>query len=246
MLKNERTRQILNVLEQKGYASVKELGEMLFASESSIRRDLTELESNGHIRRSYGGAELIKSHTSVLPFNTRTYNNIAEKKIIAAKAARLIGDGNIVFLDSSSTGYFLAYEIMNRADITVVTNSVEILALLSQGKARVHSTGGILSRDNRICLVGRNAEKGFEDVNADIAFFSAGALSDDGVISDCTQEEVFVRNAMLENAALKVFLCNFGKIGKRSAFVQCCLSDVDYLICEEDISEKFGTQCELM
>lgn len=244
MLKNERERQILTYLQNKGYATVKELSQLLFASESSIRRDLTDLESMGNIRRSYGGAEIINTATNVLPFGTRAYDSISEKRVIASKAAELIKEGDIIFLDSSSTGYFLAMEIMDRTDITVVTNSVEILGLLSVGKAAVHSTGGTLSRDNRICLIGRNAEKGFEEIYADKAFFSAKAVSEDGVISDCTQEEVFVRNSMLKNAGEKVFLCNFAKIGKKSAFIQCSLRDVDIMICERDVSGQFGKFCK--
>ena len=71
----------------------------------------------------------------------------------------LVGEGAVVFLDSSSTGYFLALQLLERGDITVVTNNIEIIELLSNGKPTVHSSGGILSRDNRTCLVGRNAEK---------------------------------------------------------------------------------------
>lgn len=200
MFKNERENKIINILEQNGYTSVKSLAEMLFASESSIRRDLTVLEDAGLIRRSYGGAEILSANKFALPFNTRTHDKISEKRLIAIKAARLVNEGDVVFLDSSSTGYFLAMELMDRADITVVTNSIEIIGLLSKGRPIVHSTGGILSSNNRICLVGRNAEKSFEEVFADIAFFSSKALGSDGIISDCTQEEVFVRNSMLKNS----------------------------------------------
>lgn len=234
------------MLQINGYASVKMLSEMLFASESSIRRDLSDLERAGYIKRSYGGAEIINASSSVLPFNTRAYDCVAEKRVIASKAAELIGDNDIVFIDASSTGYFLAMEIMERADITVITNSIEIIELLSRGQATVHSTGGVLSRNNRVCLVGRNAEHSFEEVFADIAFFSAKAVSEDGIVSDCTQEEIFVRRAMLRNAGNKVFLCNSEKIGRRSSFIQCSLSEIDCFICEKDIGEQFGKLCKTL
>ena len=246
MLKTERENRILKVLEQNGYVTVKTLSEMLFASESSIRRDLSALEDAGLINRNYGGAELQNRSGYVLPFGTRAHNNIKEKREIAVKAAALINEGDVVFLDASSTCYFLGLEIADRTDITVVTNSVELLGLLSQGKAAVHSTGGVLSGDNRICLVGRNAEKGFEEIYADIAFFSVKSLDLDGRVSDCSQEENFVRRAMLKNAAKKVLLINGGKLKSRSSFGLCHLSELDALVCDTDIPPEFSNYCEII
>ncbi len=240
MLKNEREREILNILKENGgFASVKELCSLLFASQSSIRRDLTSLENKGAVKKSYGGAELVTNFSSVTDFNKRTHHNISAKKIIAKKAAKLIKYGNIVFLDQSSTSFYLANEIFNQSSVTVVTNNIEIISLLSNSKIKTISSGGFLSPDNRTCLIGRDAEHIFENTYADVVFFSAKSLSDDGIISDCTREEVVLRNSMLKNASKKVFLCDSEKIGTRSAYRQCSLSDIDYLITETYLPEKF-------
>lgn len=233
MLRTERENKILTLLEKDGYISVKVLGEMLFTSESSIRRDLTRLEDAGLIKRSYGGAELIPSNKKPLPFSTRAHNGISEKRIIAKKAVTLVGEGAVIFLDASSSSYFLALELMERGDVTVATNSVEVLEILSKGKPVVHSSGGVLSACNRTCFVGRAAERGFEEMNADIVFFSAKSIGLDGVISDCTQEEVFVRHAMMKNAALKVGLFDKSKVGTTAPFKQCGAGDIDIIICDE-------------
>ena len=68
---------------------------------------------------------------------------------------------------------------------------------------------------------------------ADIAFFSTKSVTDDGIITDCSREEIIVRDAMLRNADKKIFLCDSTKFGTRSAYKQCELKDVDYLISEE-------------
>ena len=149
MLRTERENKILCILEKDGYVSVKALGDMLFTSESSIRRDLTRLEDAGLIKRSYGGAELLSYNKNASPFSTRAHDDVSEKRIIAQKAAGLVGEGAVIFLDASSTAYFLALELMERGDITVVTNNVEVLDILSKGKPIVHSSGGVLSRHNR-------------------------------------------------------------------------------------------------
>lgn len=237
MLKNEREKQILDILNEKGYMSVNELSKILFASESSIRRDLTALEKKGYLKRSYGGAELIRAGSNVLPFNTRAYTSVEEKRIIAKKAAAMVKDGDVIFLDQSSTSYFLAMELSDKTGITVVTNSLTILNCLSFTDIKVISSGGILSRDNRSCFVGEGAAKTFSEIYADIMFFSSKSLSLDGVISDCTQEEVAVRNVMMRNAEKKVFLCNSAKFGTRSPYIQCSLSDIDCLVSEAENTE---------
>ncbi len=136
-------------------------------------------------------------------FNTRAHHNIEAKKAIAKKAATLVSDGDVIFLDQSSTTFYLANEIMNKNSLTIITNNIEILCLLSNSNHRVISSGGFLSMDNRSCLVGHDAQCVFENIYADIAFFSSKSLSDDGIISDCTRKEVILRSSMLKNATKK-------------------------------------------
>lgn len=241
MLKNEREREIINILKSgDGFITVKELCEKLYASESSIRRDLSALERRGIVKRSYGGAELITSFSNVISFENRYHHSIDAKKAIAKKAAGLIKDGNIIFLDQSSTSFYLASEIMSRNSLTVVTNNIEILGLLSASGIKVISSGGYLSPENRNCLIGPDAQSIFENIYADAVFFSAKSLSYDGIISDCTREEVSLRNSMLKNSAKKIFLCDSEKFGTRSAYKQCTLFDIDYLISEKESIDKIN------
>ncbi len=241
MLKNEREREIINILKnENNFITVKELCKKLYASESSIRRDLTSLENKGIIKRCYGGAELITHFTNVISFNKRSHHNIDEKKIIAKKAATLIKDGDIIFLDQSSTSFYLANEILNRSSLTIITNNIEILYLMCKSDIKVFSSGGFLSPENRSCLIGPDAQDVFENTYADMLFFSANSLSDDGIVSDCTREEVTLRNSMLKNAAKKVFMCDSGKFDAKSAYKQCRLCDVDYLISESEKAKKYS------
>ena len=83
MWKKAREEEIYEYLEKNGYTSVKVLSEKLFSSESSIRRDLSKMESLGLVRRSYGGAQIITARSNVLPFEARSYEAVAEKRRIA-------------------------------------------------------------------------------------------------------------------------------------------------------------------
>ena len=237
MYKNEREYEILKLLSSEGYITVKQLSELLYTSESSIRRDLASLEHQGMVSRSYGGVSLVKNSSQVIPFSTRAHHNISAKKIIAAKAASLIQDGDIVFLDQSSSAFFVAYEILKKSNIPVVTNNIEITSFLSQSDIEIISSGGILSKANRNCLFGSDAHRAFENIHANVLFFSAKALAPNGVIYDCVREEVCVRNAMMDNADKKVFLCDSEKFGQYAGYKQCTLDDIDYLVTERDTSE---------
>ena len=242
MLKNEREQEILTALRSAGYQTVSQLSRTLYISESTVRRILQQLEKKGQVRRSYGGAELLDTHTHAPSFSARAYDHREEKRIIAGKAAALVPDGSVVFLDQSSTAFYLAVELMKKPALTVMTNNVEILRLLTQTDFTVFATGGQLSRSNRMCLVDAETERSFRGIYADLAFFSTKSLSDDGIISDCCREEIAVRNAMLENAAGKVFLCHSSKFGSRSAYRQCSLADVDFLISENADAESYRAQ----
>jgi DeoR family myo-inositol catabolism operon transcriptional repressor len=239
MKKNEREREIINLLKQRdGFVSTSELCRALYSSESSIRRDLSSLESKGIIKRNYGGCELNLNRSGAIAFSGRAGHNVEAKRAIAKEAAKLLNGGEVVFLDQSSTAYYLAEAIREKTGITVVTNNTEILALLSSSAMRVICCGGYLCEGNRSCLVGAEAERGFSLVYADILFFSAKSLSNDGVITDCAPEEIGVRAAMIKNASKRILLCDSEKLGTRSAYKQCELSEVDYIICEKEVSAE--------
>lgn len=233
MLKQEREKEIIRILEDKGRTSVLELSKLLYTSESTVRRILFDLDRKGVIRRSYGSAELIQVQHQVAQFHNRLRLNIQAKKAIAAKAAAMVPDGSIVFLDQSTTAYHLAAALMERKSLTVVTNNIEIAGLLSGTDFEIILSGGRLSRQVRVCMVGEDAHRIFREIYGDFAFFSACSISEDGVVSDCDREEILVRKAMLDNAKTKVVLCDSSKFNTRSAYRQCHLSELDALISED-------------
>ena len=241
MLNREREQEILSILKMSnGFVTVKQLCERLFASESSIRRDLKSLEDRGLVKRSYGGASLAVNFSNIVTFNHRTRQNTNAKKEIAKKAVSLINDGDVIFLDQSSTAFYLANELISRSSLTVVTNNIEIMMLLSHSGIRLISSGGFLSDENRNCLIGGDAQKTFETIFANVMFFSVKAVSYDGLVTDCSREEVVVRNTMLKNADKTVLLCDSSKFGNKAPFLQCSLDDIDCFISEENHARQFS------
>lgn len=242
MLKSERQEMILEILQDCKYITTQELVKKIFSSYSSVRRDLEELESAGLISRSYGMVELANRNSLLVSYPIRINKNSEQKRLIAKNAAKLIKEGDTIFIDSSSSSSFFAKELMHLKGITVITNNVEILNFISQSSINVICSGGLQTSPNRYALVGPIAENTFGNIHADWAVFSTRSLTKDGQIYDIHYNETTLRNVMLKNADKKLFLCDSSKLDTISTYYQCSLSDIDYLVCDSNDAKKFEQQ----
>lgn len=241
MYRKEREQQILYLLQDKKEMSVSELSKLLFTSESSIRRDLSAMELSGLVRRTHGGVQLLGDNPTIIPFSSRIHYKVAEKKKMAKKALSYVRDGQVIFLDQSSSALFLAHELVNRRQVTIITNNIEILATMAKSELKVYASGGYICPTNRNCLIGEDAHEIFQKTHADLLFFSVKALSEDGLLYDVTREEVHIHNAMLENAAKKFLLCDSGKFDSHASYLQCALKDLDGMIAECELPERYAS-----
>ena len=236
MLKNERHFQILEILKNESFAEVRDLGERLYASQPTIRRDLDYLEKQGYIRRSHGGAMLADDRINT-PVSFRKGKKAREKARICKLAATLISPGSLIFADASTTAAHLADELHERDNVTVVTNGYFLCGALTENNIRVFSTGGRLLKSS-MAFVGNQAEETVRRFNADWLFFSSSSLDENGTISDYSEEETALRVTMRSRAKSSVFLCDSTKFGKSSAFRVFSLSDTDYVITDAPLSQK--------
>jgi DeoR/GlpR family transcriptional regulator of sugar metabolism len=229
-MKEIQEKKILEILQTKEYASVGELSSALLISPSTVRRALEGLENKKLVTRTHGGAKINKENNFSPSFTSRIHQNSFEKKKMALAAIKLIKNGDIIFLDGSTSAFYIAEYLNEFKDIRVITNGIDTLSLLSKNNITAYSTGGQVSSSNPSVLVGRYAENTIGNFYADIAFFSAQSLNTNGEIYDCFEDEIFLRRAMIQNARNKVFLCDNTKIGKTSPFHLCSLKDVDCIV----------------
>ena len=171
MYQKERKQQILYLLQEKNEMTVAELSRLLFTSESSIRRDLQTMELSGLVKRTHGGVKLLSDNPTIVPFASRLHYKVAEKKKMAKKALSYIQDGQVIFLDQSSSALFLAHELVNRRQVTIITNNIEILATMAKSELKVYASGGYICPTNRNCLIGEDAHEIFRKTHADLLFF---------------------------------------------------------------------------
>lgn len=226
----ERQEEILGYVKREGYATVEVLSKALFVSPSTVRRNLDELQKKGLVTRIHGGAKLNNENSFSPSFTFRIHQNSFEKKKIALSAIKLIQNGDLVFLDGTTSAFFIAEYLSEFENLRVITNGVDTLSLLAKHNVTAYSTGGFVSQENRSVLVGKYAFDMVANFHADVAFFSAQSVSADGEIYDCFEEENFVRKAMIKNAKTKVFLCDSTKFGKTSPYHLCSLSEVDHIV----------------
>jgi len=209
-MKNKRQNDILRLLEERGEVSVKEICGTLFYSPATVRRDLIELEQRGLLKRTFGGAVVSETYAEQLPLVLRAASHIPEKKRICAKAARLIRDGETVFLDASSTTYFMAPYLKGK-DITVITNNPMLCVVLSEMKVKNFCTGGEMLTES-VALVGVDAERFVRGIRAHKCFFSARGTRD-GEASDSSKAERDIKIAMIQQSRQSFFLCDSSKDG---------------------------------
>ncbi|MBE6761282.1 MAG: DeoR/GlpR transcriptional regulator [Ruminococcaceae bacterium] len=231
MLALERHKQILKLLEERKSMTVPELCTEIYASPATVRRDLAALEKEGLLKRSYGGAVINESYTDQIPLVLRSAKNIKEKKKICAKAVNLIKPGYTIFIDNSSTTYFLVPLLKDIPDLTVVTNNPVICTTLAEYNVRCFCTGGELLNGS-VALIGSEAERFISSMRADACFISSCGYNDE-FCTDVSKRERDLKIKMLENSNKCYYLCDTSKKGKEFPFVIANFKDIDAVIEEK-------------
>lgn len=228
MLEYSRLKQILNILSEKKSSSVRSLAQTLYVSDATVRRDLNILERQGNVRRVFGGVILLESDQKDMPFYGHTTED-PSKEEIALKAVERVINGNIIMIDASSTANAMIRHLKRFKNLTIITNSACTTGGLQELDARIFVTGGFMPHNSQ-GFVGPYAESMVRNYNADLFFFSCGALSMDGRVSDVVSDEMSIRRVMMRQSRKRILLCDSSKFGKEQCFNLCTLGDVDELI----------------
>ena len=239
IMKERKEKEILEFLQSKEFATVEQIAKSLYLSESTVRRKLNVLQNQGLVTRTHGGAK-INDRNNVLPgFTFRFHKNIIEKKKMAKVGASLIKDGDVIFIDGSTSAFYVATFLKGLKNISVITNGIDTLSELAKTDIKTYSTGGAISKTNNSVLVGYQVENTINNFYADIMFFSTSAISSNGKIYDCYEEETSMRKTMIANSRIKVLLLDSTKFTATSPYTICSVDDIDYLITDKDVSNYF-------
>ena len=215
MLAEERFGQILNLLSKQRTATVQELCEALGTSESTIRRDLTELDRLGKLNKVHGGATLPDSRFQAEEPSMQAKETLAvpQKRAIAAAAAALIHAEDFVFIDAGSTTLELVRALEGEAlQANYVTNGVAHARTLAQKGCRVFLPGGLL-RPQTEAIVGAAAVSSLQQYNFTKAFLGANGIDLVAGFTTPDPEEAAVKACAARRAHEVWFLADDTKFG---------------------------------
>ncbi len=219
-LKEERLQMILETLRDNRQVTVTELSRRFDVSEVTIRRDLRELAAQGALRRAHGGAVATAPAPPEPPVVQRMIQAKHCKDCIGRAAADLVSDGDSVFIGSGSTAAHVARNLVNRKELTVVTNALNIATELAAAEGvTVVVTGGMM-RASELSLVGHITEQALREVRVDKVIMGMRAISlEEGMTNDYLPE-VMTDRTIIEMAPELIVVADHTKFGKvASAYI---------------------------
>ena len=240
----ERQNQIYEILKEKKSISVDKLTKILYVSQSTIRRDLTEMEKRGLVKRTYGGVVLQESPNEETSLLLRETTNVKEKKKIAEIASRLLKDNLSLFIDSSSTCTYLVPYMRNFKNLNIATNGLRIGLLLSeQTSCQIFlASGYIHSRSNSI--LGNLTVKTLERIHCDYSIISCSGLDLAFGLSETTIDQSEVKIAMAENSNKIILLADHTKFDDAKLFKSIPLSKISTIVTDRRPREEYVEYCQ--
>lgn len=225
-----RHRKILQLLEQSGGASVRELSEECGVSEMTIRRDLDAFSRSGLVKRHHGGAVVVSHSTYETPFRQRLQAHRAEKIRVAERVVARIQDGGCIALGNGSTTYQIALLLGSFNRLTVLTPSLRIALALTEFPQIRTLIPGIAVRPDEATMIGPEVIDGINQTFFDLAVLGAAGVHAEIGITEYNADEVAVARAILRRSAQKIVAADASKLGRIAPVVTSELSAIDALV----------------
>jgi DeoR/GlpR family transcriptional regulator of sugar metabolism len=240
MFSIERKAKLLSFINEKGSILVREASVSFGVTEETIRRDLKELENQGLVIRTHGGAIAQDDAKSEFPLEIRQEINISGKNAIGREAAKLVRDGDTIMLDASTSSLFLAKHVKEKKSLTVITNAEKIIFELSNcDEITLISTGGILRRKS-MSYVGKYAENALKNYQSDMVFFSCKGFLPDRGLMDSNEQESQIKRNMINRSQKAIFLCDNTKFKRIGCETVATLDDIHMIVTDEAMPENWS------
>ena len=250
MLEKQRQQLILDILDEERFVSVRSLSAQLEASEATIRRDITKMAADGQLHKIRGGAEAIgdrsaeanRSRVQGGVFRAHKEIYVSNKRRIAERAVELCEDGEAIIINGGSSTYMMGEHLVDR-HISVLTNSFVLAQLLSEnGANQVTVPGGEIYREQGIILSAFENDT-IQHYHGTKMFMGTPGVSEQGVTES---DPLLIRaeRKLKKQSDKLIVLADSSKLGKRSNFIFCPLSEVDTLITDSNADPEMVHQLE--
>lgn len=243
MIYNERKKNILKALEEKGVISIKEISNTLHTSQITIRRDFEKLENDGFLTRVTGGAILndttIPEYENVeLTIQQKKIQNEDKKNKVAQATATFIQDGNCVFIDCGTCMIPLV-KLLAKKNITIVTNNMTILPYLHNPRADVFVIGGRYNSTYEM-NAGSVAEEYMRTFHFQYTILGcAGIDLETGDIYTSAIDGYIMKKAALEQCDTSILMLDSTKLSKKSLVKISNIDQINHILCDSsDTNEE--------
>lgn len=231
---SERRAAILDLIQKKGVVHAADLCEQFAVSDMTIRRDLRDMDREGLLRRTHGGAVSKLGRSYEPPYLLRASHNREYKQSIGRKAAELIYDGDSIALDVGTTTLEIVYHLEGRHNLTIVTSSLPIANALAarcslETDVRLVITGGIV-RAGELSMIGGIAEQLYGQLRVDKAFIGIGGISLADGLTEYNIEDALVKRRIIRSAREVIVVADSSKLGQTTFVSVAPLDDMDTLI----------------
>lgn len=235
----ERRQTILAQLSTEGKVQVHALAEIFNVSTETIRRDLDRLEKEGRLRKVYGGAVQTRSEWIEPTFIKRSEMYRSEKQSIGKLAASLVKEGETVILDNGTTTLEIMRHLKERADITVITNSVPILACaLEDFQGKIIFAGGEVNM-NYQAATGAIAHQMLDQFKVNKAFISAGGISLSEGITEYNVDEALLSRKMMQRTEEAILVADHSKFGVTTFAHIAPIEQISMIVTDSGCAEEW-------
>jgi len=234
VLAEKRRQRVLDLVSERGFASLADLAEVLQSSESTIRRDLDYWDQQGVLKRTHGGA-ISRADSLALPaLEERSSSQLEEKRLIAQAAAARVSDGDAVLLDGGTTTLEVARFLVGRA-VQIVTNSLPIANLFASSRETdLVMLGGYVFPRTGVAL-GPLTVRMMEDIHVHQTIMSVGGITAKGLFNS-NLLLVETERRMMRCADEVVVVADHTKIGRQALAFLCELASIDTLIVDKAVT----------
>jgi len=237
MYSKERLDNIINILRLKKHVSNAYICKQLYASPSTIRRDILELEKSGIAIRNHGGVTLIPSSNIEYSYMLREMENTKEKNSICNLALDFVSNGYAIFLDSSSTVSGICPMLHKYTNLTIVTNGVKTALELAQIDSITTFIAGGQLKSGSTSVVGELTGSFIDNFHADLSIMSCRGINEDGAY-EANQMQALVKQHMINNSNATILLCDSSKFNQSHFYKLSSFRNIEAVITDKKPSSK--------
>ena len=235
----DRQLQILQRIQRQQRISVAEICEIFAVSEATARRDLETLAEDGKVQRVHGGAIALTPAPPEQPILQRQDEQTQEKVRIGQAAARLVNEGETIFLGSGTTVLEVARNLGRDRKLTVITNSLPVINVLAGNEEiTLISLGGML-RDSELSFIGHITEQALAEVRADKVFIGTRAISLEHGLTHEYLPETMTDRAILKSGQEIIVVADHTKFGRAATVLLAPLEQVHTIVTDMQTPADF-------